>query len=991
MKLSHASAEQRREKRDEFLAGQLFVVDLIGKTLGPKTHGIVLNISKGGMAVQTVRPLALGSVAEISVSFPRAPLSIGPGVVAWQKQGGLVGIRFLTAPRSPLPELRQSGLRDLSAQRFDSALPLFYCRNKASTNAFETTLHLFACCAMTLSGANGVAIALGNSNGMECRASVGSAPEVRTQLRPDSGISGHSMRTSAVIICNDAFSDSRVNIAAARQMDVRSIAIVPITVTENVVGLLEVFSRDTNHFDDSNVQQLLPFVNALAEAIKEETANNTGDEPDERAPAAVGAIEAVETAAPVETQIAALSQFNRYQGIVIAGGVAAVLLVFIVAMALLSSRYRTKSPEISNFAISTHKAQSPSAGATQQGAASTAKPEISFNPQLIEQKVGATFGVNVVMKGAENISSAPMQIHYDPEKLQVITVSSGGLLNRDGQAATMVHRVDSSVGRIDISIARPLSVPGISGDGVVFTLMFVSKASGRSTLRIDQTGLRDTSTKAVPVSTSEAIVTISKSTTPAGNDTDQDTAEVRTPPPPSTAEPSRSTMPEESATRTEANRGAEAIPIPPLASLVVDGAPGTQVFVDAQAPATLGTDGSVRIQNLSPGLHHLRFTLQGFRERDESVDVLPGKTLAISGILLLPLEPSLMSTGKAPVAIAPAIALVPRSPVVPSFVLDRTFKGHTNWVTAVAFSADGKRLVSGSWDQSVKVWDVATGQMLNTIASKVTGIQASAVSHNGQLIAAEDASDNIRIWSATTGEEIRTLKGDRSPLDASWVFSIAFSPDDSLLAAALDSKTVRLWDVNSGRAVRDFTGNSRGFIYAAFSPDGRWLATGGDTKTIEILDVATGKVSKTLKGHKKDVYAVAFSPDGRWLASAGRDKTVKVWELATGREVHTLTGHENSVTGLAFSPNGRWLATSSWDKTVRVWDVESGSEVQTLTGHTHQIYSLAFDSRGGWLATGSADGTIKLWRLRKEIDISVLGEEKSTSATASVAPAGRPQ
>ena len=100
---------------------------------------------------------------------------------------------------------------------------------------------------------------------------------------------------------------------------------------------------------------------------------------------------------------------------------------------------------------------------------------------------------------------------------------------------------------------------------------------------------------------------------------------------------------------------------------------------------------------------------------------------------------------KPPFVLAPAIAPFPQSPGVPNFVLDRTLKGHTNWVTTLHFSPDGKRLVSGSWDQSLKLWDVATGRELSTIASKVTGIQASALSHNGRLIAAEDASTHKNV------------------------------------------------------------------------------------------------------------------------------------------------------------------------------------------------------------------------------------------------------
>lgn len=509
MKVLHASAEQRRERRDALRAGQLFIVDLISDRPAFKTRGIVLNISKGGMAIQTFRPLVQGSVAELRLSFPQISLSsMGASVVGWQKQGGLAGIRFLDAPLKK--ELRQRVLRDFSYSDCDSA-PLFAFRSNSSTNEFDTTLHLFACSAMVLTGATGAAIALGDSGGMECRASVGSAPEVSARLHPDIGISGHSLRTGAVNLCDDAWTDSRVNTAAARQIGARSIVIVPI-MAENVVGLLEVFSGDTDHFDQRHVQQLLSLANLLAAAPELETVpqdtNSTGYD------------ETVVPEEPTATNLMACPRLaNRSRAIAIKVGAMAALLVIIVAIAWFTARVRTKPLGNSTFSISTQNdARQSNADVAAQSAESNATPEIGFNPPVIEQKVGTTFGVDVVLKGAKDVLSVPAQILYDPEELQLITVTKGSLLDSDGQAAALVQRADPLDGRINVSISRPSSAPGISGDGVVFTLVFLSKASGRSRLRVNQTGLRDTSEKILFVDSSEAMITISESTIPAKNE-----------------------------------------------------------------------------------------------------------------------------------------------------------------------------------------------------------------------------------------------------------------------------------------------------------------------------------------------------------------------------------------------------------------------------------------------------------------------------------------
>ncbi len=302
----------------------------------------------------------------------------------------------------------------------------------------------------------------------------------------------------------------------------------------------------------------------------------------------------------------------------------------------------------------------------------------------------------------------------------------------------------------------------------------------------------------------------------------------------------------------------------------------------------------------------------------------------------------------------------------PDFVLDHTLRGHSSWVTGVAFSAEGNRLASASWDRSVKFWDVPTGRELGTVAGDGERIQALTFSRDGHWLAAENSDNTVTLWNAYTRQEARTLPGDKppTPYGSNWVYSIAFSPDGRWLASAVDDRTVRLWDVKTGRAVRDLSGSRRSVIYIAFSPDGRLLASGKDDKTINIWDVESGRVLHTLSGHKKNIYAVAFSPDGRWLASASEDKSVKLWDVATGTELRDLKGHRARVTTLAFSPDGRWLASGSWDKTVRIWDAASGRELETLSGNTHDIYTVAFGSRGRWLASGSEDGIVKLWRLK---------------------------
>ena len=137
-----------------------------------------------------------------------------------------------------------------------------------------------------------------------------------------------------------------------------------------------------------------------------------------------------------------------------------------------------------------------------------AGPVISFDPATINQKVGSTFAVNVLLNGAQNVSSVPVQVTYDPKTLQLVNVSNGDLLSKDGQAVALVHREDTVAGSIQMTASRPPSTPGISGSGSVFTLTFLALKPGQATLSINRAVLRDAAQQSQNAAGSQALVTI---------------------------------------------------------------------------------------------------------------------------------------------------------------------------------------------------------------------------------------------------------------------------------------------------------------------------------------------------------------------------------------------------------------------------------------------------------------------------------------------------
>ncbi|MBD2205328.1 serine/threonine protein kinase [Calothrix sp. FACHB-1219] len=309
--------------------------------------------------------------------------------------------------------------------------------------------------------------------------------------------------------------------------------------------------------------------------------------------------------------------------------------------------------------------------------------------------------------------------------------------------------------------------------------------------------------------------------------------------------------------------------------------------------------------------------------------------------------------------------LFPTSPIFlvesfpSSFFLEKTLKGHSNPVDSVAISPDGNTLASGSWDKTIKLWNLATGEQIRTFSGHSDTVNSVAFSPNGNTLASGSWDKTIKLWNLATGEQIRTLK-----VHSNTVISVAFSPDGNTLASGSSDKTIKLWNLATGEQIRTFSGHSDTVNSVAFSPDGKTLVSGSDDKTIKLWNLATGEEIRTLTGHSYTIYSVAFSPDGKTLASGSDDNTIKLWNLATGEEIRTLTGHSYTIWSVAFSPDGNILASGSRDNTIKLWNLATGEQIRTLTGHDYEVISVAISPDGKTLASGSGDNTIKIWRLK---------------------------
>lgn len=325
---------------------------------------------------------------------------------------------------------------------------------------------------------------------------------------------------------------------------------------------------------------------------------------------------------------------------------------------------------------------------------------------------------------------------------------------------------------------------------------------------------------------------------------------------------------------------------------------------------------------------------------------------------------------------------------VPPKGLVRTLQGHTRTVSCVVFSPDGVTLASSSLDTTVRLWRVATGEVLTTLQGHPDQVNTVAFSPDGTLLASGNgtllgSTGSIRhhwdgtpymvapgsetplpfpnmviLWGTATGAERRRWQGFETGF-----WGVAFSPDGKLLAAGGGTPTgfiddaVRLWDVATGEPIATFR-EHRSVWSIAFSPDGATLAS-GNGEGITLWDIATGKMNASLGNGA--ARSVVFSPDGALLASGYDSGKVRLWNMATHREETMLDEHNGIVYAVAFSPDGKTLASAGQDGTVHLWNVATRKAIATIRIPKTWMVGVAFSPDGKLLASGSSDGLIRLW------------------------------
>lgn len=312
----------------------------------------------------------------------------------------------------------------------------------------------------------------------------------------------------------------------------------------------------------------------------------------------------------------------------------------------------------------------------------------------------------------------------------------------------------------------------------------------------------------------------------------------------------------------------------------------------------------------------------------------------------------------------------------PAGIVER-WAGHSAPVRSLAISRDGSRLLSGSEDGTVRLWDTAAGKEVLRLAIGGTQVTSVRFSPDQDRAVVGYGDNRIRIFDLTRGACTATLSGHTS-----YVSGVAWSPDGRTIWSVSWDKTVRAWDSTVGIELHRLEGHGNYVDCVAISPDGRWIASGSMDETVRVWEANTGRPAAVLKS--KDSYgshfhSLAFSPDGRLLVATSLAAEAIVWDLASMQIARQFEGHVGNVFAVAWSKDGRRIVTAAGtdffdeelrrefgtDNTCRVWDLGTGQEIQRYTGHSGNVNAVVLSPDGSTAFSAGREGMVHQWAVNR--------------------------
>jgi WD40 repeat protein len=310
----------------------------------------------------------------------------------------------------------------------------------------------------------------------------------------------------------------------------------------------------------------------------------------------------------------------------------------------------------------------------------------------------------------------------------------------------------------------------------------------------------------------------------------------------------------------------------------------------------------------------------------------------------------------------------------------RTLEGHIQGVMSVSMTPNARFVVSGSYDKTLRLWDLETGACLKTMKGHSAAASFVSITPDANFAFSRSDDGTFGLWDLRTGTCKKNIKGHNSNS-----LSLSITPDSRCAISGRLDNTVCLWDVETGECIKTLEGHTGDIFSVSMTPDARFVVSGSADKTVRFWNLETGKCIKILAGHVSHVLSVSVTPDAKFAVSGSKDETVRFWDLEKGICLKTLKGHTQVVMSVSMTPDARFAVSGGLDKTLRHWDLNVGKCIKTLEGHTGNVMSVAITPDARFAVSGSWDSTIRIWDLvaiqKREIVLSPLKSYKERKET----------
>ena len=285
---------------------------------------------------------------------------------------------------------------------------------------------------------------------------------------------------------------------------------------------------------------------------------------------------------------------------------------------------------------------------------------------------------------------------------------------------------------------------------------------------------------------------------------------------------------------------------------------------------------------------------------------------------------------------------------------------HKQAVSSILLSSDNRLLITGSYDNSIRIWELKTGQLISILQGHSKAITCLTISQDNNILISGSRDKTIRCWDIKKQKVIRTFGGYFSG-HLKELISLALDKDNKTLISCGADNMIKIWDFDKGKKIKEINCKSGQITSLALEQNQGYFCNSGLEKQLRIRSIETGKVIRSLRG-SSGATSLAFSNDGNFLATGEMNRHIQIFDMASRKIIKTLTGHSDRISDLVFSNNNQKLISASWDNTIKLWDIENEIELETLSDHTDRILSLAITSDGKNLISGSRDCRIRIWQ-----------------------------